>query len=298
MNINYLISFLEVLSQNNISKAASSLHMTQSALSQQLQSIEKNLNSTLMIRSNKGIELTEEGEIVKVYSETLVNIYENMLKELDSYKKSNISTLKISACSTVGQYMLPCTLHLFKKKHTNVKFNLKIEKSKRVVENILDLSCDVGFIDGDTNNEQLQCVKICSNYMVVVSSPKLKVDSQELSLTEISSFPLILPSPGTTHRGIIDAMFAIGGIKEPNIEMELDSLEAIKASVEAGHGISIIPYSSVKKEIHLKVLQKADIIEHKPSCNISMIYQKKALEKPEIKQFIDYIRRYGKETFC
>ncbi len=298
MNINYLISFLTAIEQNSISKAASSLHLTQSALSQQLQSIEKTLDSTLLIRSNKGIELTEEGNIVKNYSESLVNIYENMLKELDECRKSNISTLKIGACSAVGQYMLPCTLHLYKKNHDKIKFNLKVEENKRIIDGVLNYTYDIGFIDGKMESSTLESIDICSNHMVLVSSSSLNIDKEILSLEEVINYPLILPSSGTAYREVIDAMFSVKNIKNPTIEMELDSIEAIKASITASQCLSILPFSSIKKDVYLKALKKYEIKDNKPSCNISMIYSKKALSRKEINDFIRYIKLYGKETFC
>ena len=64
MNIFNLASFIEIINENSISKAASNLHMTQSALSQQLKSIENDLNCQLVERSNRGVTPTEEGNIV------------------------------------------------------------------------------------------------------------------------------------------------------------------------------------------------------------------------------------------
>lgn len=298
MNINYLISFLEAVKQNNISKAASNLHMTQSALSQQLQSLEKTLSTNLMIRSNKGIGLTEEGEIVESYAETLINIYENMLKELEAYKKSNVFNIKISSCSTVGQYLLPCTLHLFKKNRQDIKFNLKIEESKKVIDNVLDLSYDIGFIDGDIDIKGLESFRICNNDLVFICSSRENLPKESLSLEEISSYPLILPSKGTSNRDLIDAMFSVKNIKNVNIEMELDSIEAIKASVIANHGVSIVPYTSVKQELYSKAVRKANILEENTPCKISMIYQKNLVSKPHIDDFVTYIKKYGRETFC
>ncbi|MBU5591189.1 LysR family transcriptional regulator [Clostridium sp. MSJ-4] len=298
MNINYLISFLEVINHSNISKAASSLHMTQSALSQQLQTLEKMLDSQLMIRSNKGIELTEEGEIVESYAETLINIYENMLKELVNCKSSNLSNIKISSCSTVGQYLIPCTLYLYKKNKNDIKFDLKIEDSKKVINDVLDLSYDIGFIDGDVDIKGLECFRICNNDLVFIYSNERTIQKNSLSLEEICSLPLILPSEGTTSRELINALISIKNIKHINIEMELESIESIKASVIANHGVSIVPYTSVKNEIHSKVMQKATIIEQCTPCKISMIYQKKVASKPHIKDFISYIKKYGRETFC
>ncbi|MBU5486316.1 LysR family transcriptional regulator [Clostridium sp. MSJ-11] len=298
MNINYLISFLETLKQNSISKAASSLHMTQSALSQQIQSLEKTLDSQLMIRSNKGLLLTEEGEIVESYAETIINIYENMIKELEQLKKSNMQNIKICSCSTVGQYLLPCTLHLYKKDRHNLKFNLRIEESKKVIDNVLDLSCDIGFINGETNIKGMECCEICSNELVFIYSNKRNIDKTNISIEEICELPLILPPEGTSTREIINALISMKNIKNLNVEMELDSIEAIKVSVMADYGVSIVPYTSVKKEIHSKVLKKASIIEQISDCKISMIYNKHIASNVYIKDFINYIKRYGRETFC
>ena len=298
MNINYLNSFLEVVKDNSISKAAKNLHMTQSALSQQIQALEKLLSCELMIRSNKGIGLTEEGEIVQSYSETLINIYENMLKELEQCKKSNMQNIKISSCSAVGQYLLPCTLHLYKKDRGGIKFSLKSEDSKEVIDHVLDCSYDIGFIDSEVNLDGIECFRICNNDLVFVYSSKRDIPKDPLTLEDIYSLPLILSSEGTTTRELIKGLLSNNNINNLNIEMELDSIEAIKASVIADHGVSILPYTSVKKEIYSKVLKKATIAELNPSCKICMIYNKNMASKDHIRDFVDYIKRYGRETFC
>lgn len=302
MNITYLNSFIETVKQDSISKASKNLHMTQSALSQQLQALEKSLNSTLLIRSNKGVILTEEGKIVLSYAETLVNLYDNMVKELEQYKKSELQEIKISACNSVGEYLLPCTLHLYRKNHRNLRFSLKIEHSKTIVEHILDFTSDVGFIDtgSDLNLDGIESFNICNNNLVFIYSSKRTINKDAITLKEITELPIILSSSKSNVRSIIEGLFINNNIpiKNLNIEMELESIESIKASVIADYGVAIVPYTAVKKEIHTKVIKTLPIKDATPTCNISMIYQKSRASQPHINNFISYIKKYGRETFC
>jgi LysR family transcriptional regulator, transcriptional activator of the cysJI operon len=302
MNITYLNSFIETVKQDSISKAAKNLHMTQSALSQQLQTLEKSLNANLLIRSNKGVILTDEGEIVLGYAEALVNLYDNMTKELDQHSKSELEEIKISACNSVGEYLLLCTLHLYKKNHTDVRFSLKTENSKTVIDNILDCTSDVGFIDIDDHMklDGIESFNICSNNLVFIFSSKRNFDRDTITLEEISNLPLIIGSGRSSMRTIIERLFINNKIfvDNLNIEMELDTIESIKASVAADHGVSIVPYTAVKKEIYSGVLKTLSISDADASCNISMVYQKSRASQPHIKSFVSYIKKFGRETFC
>ncbi|WDC85120.1 LysR family transcriptional regulator [Caloramator sp. mosi_1] len=147
MNIQSLISFRETVRQNSISKASNKLHLTQSALSQQLQNLEKNVGCSLLIRSNKGVELTKEGEILLEYAESIINLYENMLSDINESLHNKISKIKILSCNIVGEYLLPCSVYIYKSKHSNIKFDIKIENTKKVIEGIKSKIADIGFID-------------------------------------------------------------------------------------------------------------------------------------------------------
>ncbi|SKA81241.1 DNA-binding transcriptional regulator, LysR family [Caloramator quimbayensis] len=300
MNIDYLRGFIETAKYKSISKASKNLHLTQSALSQQIQSIEKSIGSELLLRSNKGIELTKEGEIVFAYAETLINIYDNMKKDIEQSKLSDIKKIKISTCNSVGEYLIPCTLHIYKKKHPNIKFTLKSEHSKQVIEHVIDNTSDIGFIDKEINNDFLECYKISENNLVFIASSKLYKNNQNtISIDEVSKMPLIITQSGSGFREIVEEIFIKNGIPldNLNIEMELDTIESIKASVSAGHGVSIVPYSSIKKEIYSKSLICIPIDEA-ACCNICIIYKKEKTEQAHIKDFISFIKQFGKKTFC
>jgi len=79
--------------------------------------------------------------------------------------------------------------------------------------------------------------------------------------------------------------------------MELDTIEAVKQSVTAGHGVAIVPFSSVKKEIHLKLFDYISLSTNS-ICSISLIYSKEVILKEHIKDFINFVKKFGKDTFC
>jgi DNA-binding transcriptional LysR family regulator len=274
--------------------------MTQSALSQQLQALEKSLNAKLLIRSNKGVELTEEGEIVLSYAEALVNIYENMLKELEQCRKSEIHEIKISSCNSVGEYLLPCTLHLYKKNQPDTRFTIKNDYTRNIIEHVLDCSADIGFIDSKISIDGIECINITDISLIFVFSSSRKIPMKSISLKDIAALPLIVGSNGSSIRQFTEEMFKRNGIpiEKLNIEMELDTIESIKASVIANHGVSIIPATSVKKELHTNLLATLPIQEGAPICEICAIYQKSRASQPHIKEFISFIKKYGGMTIC
>jgi DNA-binding transcriptional LysR family regulator len=300
MHITYLTSFIETVKQDSISKAAKNLHMTQSALSQQLQTLEKSLDSKLLIRSNKGVELTVEGEVVLSYAEALVNVYGNMLKEIEQCKKSEVQEIKISSCNSVGEYLLPCTLHLYKKSQPDTRFSIRNEYTKNIIEHVLDCSADIGFVDSKINIDGIDRIDITNINLIFIYSSKRKLLKESISLREIATLPLIIGSSGSSIRQFTEEMFKNNNIpaERLNIEMELDTIESIKASVVANHGVSIIPATSVKKELHTNLLKTLPIQEGSPFCEISAIYQKSRASQPHIKEFISYIKNYGRKTFC
>lgn len=300
MNIIYLTSFIETVKQNSISKASKKLHLTQSALSQQLLALEKSLNVTLLARSNKGVLLTEDGEIVLNYAEAMVNLYQSMEKELTLSKKSLMHEIKIASCSTVGGYLLPCTLHLYKKNHSNIKFSLKSEHSSNVIEHILDYSTDVGFIDCGVHVPDIECFNISNSKLVFIYSNKKNIPGNSISINQIAEMPFIIGHSSSNIRKSVENIFINNNIElnKLNIEMELNTIESIKASVLANHGVSIVPYNSVKNELHTNVLKTMTITETPPSCNICMIYSKNKIIQPHIHEFIAYIKMHGQETFC
>lgn len=141
MHIDMLNSFYKVAKYKNISIVAKDSHISQSALSQQMQKLENNLNVKLFNRTNKGVTLTNEGEILYKYSETILNSYEKMKIEL--YNSQNKKRLAYIECvESLSLSILPSILFKIKKKFTDYNINLisNDTNSNNLIDNIADIS--------------------------------------------------------------------------------------------------------------------------------------------------------------
>lgn len=101
MNLDYLKSFYYIAQCNSISKASEILHVTQPGLSMQLKSLESELGFSLMSRSNKGVLLTSEGEIVYDYAKSIFTLEENMYNSINSLEQKKNTLFIASARHTV-----------------------------------------------------------------------------------------------------------------------------------------------------------------------------------------------------
>jgi DNA-binding transcriptional LysR family regulator len=258
MNLNYLRSFCATVQNNSISKAAKQLHLTQPGLSLQLQALENEVGSPLLIRSNKGVELTDAGKILYDYAATILSLEENILKDISDAKKP-IDTLKIGACKAIGEYALPCSLYLFKRHHEAMSLQTTVSNSKDIAESIHNRTLNIGIVTNDTNDCRFESKHITSNPLLLVTAmPLIKT---EIHAEELKKLPLILRAPGSGIREKILKELIKKGMSANELHpiFEIDSMEAIKTSVIAGKGVAFIPELSIKREISLGQLTVINI---------------------------------------
>ena len=295
-----LASFIEIINENSISKAAANLHMTQSALSQQLKAIENDLNCQLVERSNRGVKPTEAGNIVFRYSEIFLDLYENMMKEIEDSKRLELKEIKIGSSNSVCEYLIPCTLYNYRKKDRNIRFNTKCDYTRNVIASVKSYRTDVGFITMEIEDPDIVCTKIEDHELVIIYSP----ENQQLdiinSLKELSHEGFIMGPEESGIRKVIEKTFESNEIsfEDVNIHMELGSMEAIKTSVMENHGISIVPYATAKKELYTGTLKSKKIDGLNLKCDICLIYLKDHNYNAHIEEFINYMEQFGGETFC
>ena len=96
MLLENVIMFNKVANEKSISKVAIANHISQPALSQQMQRLEEELGTKLFVRSNRGIELTEAGRIMQRYALLFEKNYQNLREEIDNLSSSNV-TFRIAA---------------------------------------------------------------------------------------------------------------------------------------------------------------------------------------------------------
>jgi len=225
-----------VVECKSISKVAANCHISQSALSQQIQKLEDALGYTLLNRSNKGVELTEHGRLVYKYAENLIRTYDSMLQELSNVDNKN-TIIRINSCWTVANYALPCTLYDMKKQFCNHNYNLVSDASDDVEQNILNDIYDIGFIYGKPKNDSLSYFKVGTENLVLVASTNFDIPT-EISVDDLNKYPFIMSSDKLRLKETLNHHLKKykQRYEDFNILFTLDSTESVKSSLINGYG--------------------------------------------------------------
>ncbi|HAW70419.1 MAG TPA: hypothetical protein DCX37_04440 [Firmicutes bacterium] len=292
MNIEWLQTFVETVRTSSITKAATNLHLTQPAVSMQLQNLERALDSELLIRSNKGVQMTDAGRVLFSYAQSFITLADNLRQDLDNLKNDTREVLSIGTCSPIGQYALPCALYMFKQKYPQVGVRVQNMTTAEVVERLRDHSIDLGFIEGGIDKPGLHEKVILQSDLVAIVPPDEGDGVQSAGAKDLAATPLILATDHCALGSLADLSMTM----QPAIEM--DGLEAVKSAVASGHGFSVVPYFTVKKELYSGMLKKADVAGLDQQCTYSAVWRQAETSSPALDYFIHFLQENGHEVFC
>jgi len=279
MNIKLLKAFITIIDAGSFSKAAERLFISQPALSQNIKQLEGHFGVNLINRNPHNLSLTEAGDALYEHAVKLLGTSDLMEEALDAFRSSFTDTLRVGATSVIGGYAVPCSIFIFKKKHPDAIIKLKLGNRRQILDQLREDIIDVAIVEGDKPDESFASGEIHTEEMVVVAP---NIDQWKLmgtlSLDDLSKIPLIMREEGSATRWAVERTLHNSGIslQDLNVVMELDSIDSIKAAVEAGHGVSVLPRVAVKKELYNKALCPLQIENLSFFQPIHIVYKRKA----------------------
>ena len=139
----------ELYKNPNMTKVANLLYMTQPSLTKRLQHMESEFQVTIVNRTPKGLEFTEEGEYLGKQAEKYLDFLKETKDRIKEYQKNSEGIITIGSSYTYSKYTLTDLLVKYRQKHPNVEFNIINEQSNILFRKMLEDAIDVGFIRGD-----------------------------------------------------------------------------------------------------------------------------------------------------
>jgi len=305
MNLNQIIAFCTVVKAGSISKAAKHLHLTQPALSVQIQDLENYFQTKLLERTNRGVRTTPAGNLAYSYGERIMSLSEGLLQEINSIKELGSEEMMVGASSTIGGYALPCSIYAFKEKYPHSIIKLTISNARDIIEKTEDGMLDIGLVEGpfyqnSLKKEKLIAKNICEDELVLIADSKNHKNNGSIDLEELKKLPIILSEKGSGTRETIEKALQDNNIElnDLNLTMELNTIEAIKSSVEAGKGVSIISRLAVRKELRHKTLKALKVEGISFAHNFTVIYSSVKPKTSLQKTFLDFINCPRSRSFC
>lgn len=288
--------FCTVAETKSFSKTSEIIHLTQPAVSLQIQALEEIYETKLFDRSSSTITLTPAGEILYKYAKEILALYatsEKVIGKLIGLVKGSIT---IGAGSNIGNYLLPSFITDFKRTHPKIKIHLQVGNTKRVVELLNAGNIDLGLVEGDVVRQKMIVKKLISDELLVIVSPTHPwAKKKEVSVSDLTEEPFIFREAGSGTRQIIEKFLARHGVTphEMKISVVLGSTEAIKDAVESGLGISIISRWAARKESKYGTLHLLSLREEKMVRDFSLVINKKnSLSSNALDEFLTFLNAY------
>ena len=278
----------------SFTKAADVLKMTQPAVTFQIRQLEDEYNIRLFDRLHNKITLTDAGKLMFSFSEKIFDMYSEMENSVKNRTNNVTGALKIAATQTIGDYMLPDLLIAFRKANPDIKIQLKISDSMGLGQLVENGMVDIVVTDVASEHKTLCCKEVNYDRMCVVAAKGHELSNRtQVSMSDLSNYPIVLFEEGSGIRNTIDNYFSEHNVntKDLNILMELASPESIKRSVESGVGVSILPYSVISKEQQLNSIVTLDL-SPELSNNLYFVYRRQKFLTKNIEELVDFSLSY------
>ena len=198
--------FNAVAAAGSISKAAENLYMTQSAVSQTIKQLEKSLDTTLFVRSSRGVALTAEGEMLHSYSLQALQTLNAAEARLRSMKALNEGELRIGASDTISDHYLLPVLEKFRRMYPRIRIQVVNRVTAEAAMLVKSGKIDIGFGNLPFEDDKLRIEPCMQVHDVFVAGPAFRTD-EELSYEQIADLPLILLEKTSSSRTISTSIF-------------------------------------------------------------------------------------------
>lgn len=293
MNLEYLATFIKVIEKKSFSKAAEELHLTQPAVSFQVQALEKVCGEILLDRSSTKLRLTQAGEVVYRYAQRLTKEEEMLLEELAELKGIVKGELALGASTIPGEYILPSPLSQFKKKYPLVQLRLEISDSLSIAKKISQHQLDIGFIGSKFPKLNVTTEKFAADqlHLTVPSNHPLSRYAK-VTLNDTFKYPWVLREPGSgTRKTFLQELEKKGySLANLNVVMELGSTQAVITAVAAGLGISTISEWALQPHIANQTIKTVPIADLKLKRSFFLAYHPKTALSRLQQVFMDFTR--------
>jgi DNA-binding transcriptional LysR family regulator len=274
----------------SFTKAAQINSVTQSAISQQLSSLERQFKSLLVERSKRNFRLTREGQVLYDCSKQIIATQKALHDRLLALKDIVSGSIRVATIYSIGLHDLPLYITRFLKSYPSVNVHVEYRRAGQIYEDVASNVVDLGLVAYPRRDEKLETVALRKDRMVLICQPEhpfAKRKSLELKALDGQKFVSFEPEMAT--RRALDKAFRAHGVAVQHM-MEFDNIETMKRAVEIGAGMAVVPETTVTEEVAGGTLAAVQIAGGGLSRPLAAIYKKTRVLSPAMKQFLALLK--------
>lgn len=280
--------FYIVAKNKHMTRASQELHISQPAISQSIKKLEEQLGGTLFLRSNKGMELTEEGKMFYEYVKGALELINNAENEFTSFKDLTKGEIKIGCSTTLTKLILLDSIKQFHLDYPNININITNDLTSNLINDLKLGKLDfVIFNESNIKETNLNLEKLRELKQGFIYNSEFYKDNIN-SFEDLNKVPLILQKEEANSRKLLDHIAVQHNVKLiPKMEVVSQELIIEFVNVGLGIGFSIIDLAKRK----YKDLKELNINKKIPNINIYLATNKSVSLTFASKMFIKYLKK-------
>ncbi len=263
MHIETLKVFCDLVDLESFSLAAERNFITQSAVSQQIRTLEDKFKRRLLerVRGRRDVKLTPAGDVFYKESKKVLAAYDEMQESLRGIVGKIGGTVKVATVYSVGLHELPVKVREFMTKFPAAKIDLEYSRTTRVVRDVLSGTVELGVLAFPEPRRGLTIVPMPDNRLVLIAPPDHKFATRKkVKVTDLNGEDFVLFERDVPTRKAMDKIFKENAVEVKKVA-EFDNIETIKRAVEVGFGLAIVPETAVTEAKRAGTLAVVELAE-------------------------------------
>lgn len=291
MNISQVRTFVMVVEHGSFSAAARAMHISQPAVTMQVQSLEAEIGATLLDRKYRKVELTEAGRTLLPHARRLLDDVEAARAAVAELSESVTGRLHLAASTTPGQYILPRLLGAFIGANPEVGVSLGVMDTAEVVESVESGRSDLGMTGALIKGAKVHYEELGSDRLVMICPPGHPLTHTKPTLSQVVEAPFVMREEGSGTRLVTEEVLRAEGIDPGDLHVvtELGTGEAIVSAVEGGMGIAVVSEWVAFKALELGTVEKVPVADFPVSRPLYVVIPRGTTTRAA-SAFVDHLR--------
>ena len=281
--------FNAVAETRQVTKASEKLHLTQSAVSMALNELQNQLGGPLFDRRGRSLLINDRGRYLLPLCKDILSQIDNIESLMTERTATVAGTLHLVASSTIGNYVLPYLIGVFKRLHPAASINMLVSNTRHAEQLIVEGKVDLGFVEGEVAHDQVTTLPWLQDELVVIAGPRQAVAGQSRFRVpeDLARCEWIMREKGSGTAQIFKKKLG-NHVTALNVAMELGHTEAIKKAVEAGAGVACLSNLTVCREVEQGWLTKLSVEGIDMRRMLHIIHHKKKAMTILMREFIEF----------
>lgn len=249
MDTKVLRTFTTVVDLESFTRAGRRLNLSQSAISQQINALERQLGVQLLVRTGAGARPTAAGEVLLRYARQILAKIDEAQRVLSDHEQSGAGVLRIGAGGAACHYLLPSVLSEFHERFPKLELHVMSGPTRLTLERLHAGELEVGILTLPVSQPRLRIVDLGRDELVAIVSPSHAwAERKRIQARDLAGEPLLIYERRSQTFQLIERVLLEAGVF-PHIAMEIDHMEAVTEMVRRSLSVAVVPRWAVRSEV-------------------------------------------------